>query len=101
MLARPVQDGRGLDGPPVAPAGRVAHAGEKTTAAVEIACVRGRDGAPVHERVAERDVPGVEGIQLGVEDRAAALERLAVRHAPERYERLGCSPDTRRAADQR
>ena len=84
MLVRPEQDERSLDRGLVAAAGGLAHALEKTAAALGVADVLRRNGAGVHERVPECDIPRLERMQLAVEVLAAALESsLAVRHAPE------------------
>src|SRR5438093_10800199 len=102
MLARPEQDDRGLDRRLVAPAGRVAKAGKEPSVALRVAGVRRRHGPLIHDRVAEGDVPRLEGVQLAVEALTAALEScLAVDHLRERDERLSCPADARCAADQR
>src|SRR5438132_10405034 len=89
MLARPQKEERRADGRLVAAASGIPDAREEAAAAVGVADVRRRDRALVHERVAERDVPGLQRVQLAVEVLAAALEpRAAVRHASELGERL-------------
>src|SRR5215216_3620676 len=96
MLARPEQDERGIH------RRGVADAPEKLAAALSVADVWGRHLASVGERVSERDVPGLEGLELATEVAGAALEPIiAVRHTCECRKRLRCPADARRAADER
>src|SRR5437870_10850396 len=102
MLACPEQYERSFDRRLVAAAGGVAHAGEETPATLGVADVRRWHAAAIHERVPECDVPRLESVELAVEVLPAVLESCpAVRHAPERRERLRCPADARRTADQR
>src|SRR6266540_4271200 len=89
MLARPEQDERGIHRCFVVAARGVADAPEKLAAALGVADVWGRHLASVDERVSERDVPGLEGLELATEVAGAALEPvIAVRHTCECRKRL-------------
>src|SRR5436190_13178013 len=102
MLARPEKDKRSLDGCLVASPGGVTHAGKETAFALRVTDVCRRHWAAVHEGVPERDVPRLESIELVLEVLATALKScLAVRHAPERGQRLRRPADARRGGDQR
>jgi len=63
MLARPEQHGRGMDRCLVSTARGVAHACKQAATTVCVANVRWRNGAVVHERVPERDVPRLERME--------------------------------------
>src|SRR5437899_3427254 len=99
MLACPEEHERSLDRCLVATAGRFADAGEQTRTTLGVAQVGRRHRAAVHEGVAERDVPRLEGMELAVEVLAAALESCAVCRARQRCERLRRATDARRAPD--
>ena len=102
MLARPEQHQRGLDRLLVAPRGGVADAREQAAASLGVADVRRRHRPVVHERVAERDVPRLERVELARRGsrrsaRARARRPPCARARRATAQRGGRAPRRRRA----